>query len=191
MHLMPAKENLFLPEEGQMIAVFADQHLRQQARRGQTAFLQTRRQGRHHRGQIQLHAGHIFFADEPPAQKTGRFIIQLLADFLPDAAPLFGSGFHRFRFEHFLDHRQVLRQPRRAFLPGPTHGDFGGGDDGHGGGCFHEDSRLQEQLQLRRVEPFVARTKHPAHQGINLLTEQRVLLLGGGQRRVQGDDEFA
>jgi hypothetical protein len=59
----------------------------------------------------------IFSANGSAAQKTRRLKVQLLADFLADATPLFGPGLHRFGINHFFDHRQVLRQTGRAFLP--------------------------------------------------------------------------
>ena len=45
------------------------------------------------------------------AKKVGRFVIELFADFLPDATPLFEPGFHRFGFDHFFHYGQTFRQP--------------------------------------------------------------------------------
>ncbi len=42
------------------------------------------------------------------AQKTSRFVVELLADFLADATPGLRLGLDRVRVEDFLHHRQVL-----------------------------------------------------------------------------------
>jgi hypothetical protein len=55
---------------------------------------------------------HILFAIGTAPQKARRFMIQLLADFLADAAPFFGLLFYRLRLNHFFHHRKVFRPSR-------------------------------------------------------------------------------
>jgi hypothetical protein len=116
MHLMALRENLFLPIQRQMVAVFAHQNVRQQPRRGQTGLAGVPATARSPEP-VQDQRGEHIFADGPAAQKTRRFIIQLLADFLPDATPGFGLLFHRFGINHFFDQGQVLGQARCALFP--------------------------------------------------------------------------
>jgi len=96
MHLVPPRKDLFLPIQRQMVVVFGHQNVRQQARCRQTAVLQPFRQGRNHRGLSQLDAVDIFFADRAAAEKAGRFVIQLFADLLSNATPLFRRTLQRF-----------------------------------------------------------------------------------------------
>jgi hypothetical protein len=77
------------------------------------------------------------------------------------------------------------------FLPETTRGDFGFFDRTEGSVRVRKDGELQQQLQLRPVQSFAARTKHPSHQRINLLPQQRVLPAGLFQGGLQRDDEFA
>ena len=142
MNAVATSINLFLPIQWQMVAVFADQHLREQTRRGQPAFLQTFGQRGNHRSQVQFRAVNIFFADRPAAQKTRRFIIQLLAHFLPDATPVLRRGFHGCGFNHFFDHWQVIGQARRTVFAGTTAGDFWWFNDRDHGIGFHQSGQL-------------------------------------------------
>jgi hypothetical protein len=50
----------------------------------------------------------ILFANDPVGKKAWRFIVQLLADFLPDAPPVGRRFFHRLGFNHSFPHRQVF-----------------------------------------------------------------------------------
>ncbi|MEN9576773.1 MAG: hypothetical protein RL514_4628 [Verrucomicrobiota bacterium] len=108
MHLVAVPEDLFLPIQRKVIAVFADQHLRQQARCGQAAIQQPFRQGCDHGRLVEFHPVNVFAADHAAAQKAGRFVIELFADFLADATPALRRGFHRLGINHFFDSRQVL-----------------------------------------------------------------------------------
>ena len=56
----------------------------------------------------------IFFTDRAPAQKARRLVIQLLARFLVNAAPLLGRGLDQFQFNHLFDHRQMIGQTGRT-----------------------------------------------------------------------------
>ena len=111
-----ANENLFLPVQRQMVAVFAHQNVRQQSGCGQTTILQTFWQRRDDRCLVKVNPVNVFAPNGPAAQKTRRFKIQLLADFLADATPALRRGLHRFGINDFFNHRQVLRQTRGAFF---------------------------------------------------------------------------
>ena len=94
-----------------MVAIFSHYDMRQQTRRGQTAIQQPFGQGGDHGRTVRVGLVNILSAHNPASKKAARLIIQLLADFLADATPLFGLRFDRFGIDHFLHHRQV---------PGPT-----------------------------------------------------------------------
>ena len=173
-----------------MVAIFADQNLRQQTRRGQAAIQQPFRQGGDHRHRVHFRPVDILLADEAAAQKAGGFVIKLFADFLPNAPPLFGLGFHRFGFDHFFHHGQMFWQPGSGFLPGARSRHFGHRHHrSHRGGG--RTGQLQQQFQLGPVHRFAAGAKYAAHQRINLLAQQRVLLPGQCQGLLQRADELA
>ena len=98
-----------------MIAELRDEDLREQAWCGHAAFLQARGQRGDDGHGVDLAAAHILAPNQAAAQEARRFVIELLTDFFADAAPRRGTGFDRRGVEHFLDHRQVLGQPRAAF----------------------------------------------------------------------------
>ncbi len=89
----------------------------------------------------------VFFTDEATAQKPRRLIIQLLAHFLPDAAPVLRLLFHRLGFNDLFDDREVFWQAwrtglacyRLAFFHNPGSGRR---DDG----LRHQFRQAQEQL---------------------------------------------
>jgi hypothetical protein len=93
-----------------MVAIFSHHDVGEQSRRGQTAIQQAFGQGGDQGRIIRVGLMNIFSAHDPATEKTARLIIQLFADFLADATPLFGLRFHRFGINHFLHHRQVLGQ---------------------------------------------------------------------------------
>ena len=110
--------NLFLPIKGKVVAVFSHHDLRQQAP-GAGRLRSNNRSGNARRSRAHRQGwslGHIFPAHHPAFEETARLIIQLLADFLADAAPRFGLGLDRFGVDDFLHHRQVLRQARHPWL---------------------------------------------------------------------------
>ena len=82
-----------------MVAILADQQLRQQAGRGQTVVGHALRRGRDHRRQLALAHAHIFGPDGFLPEKFARLVVQLPADFLADAFPLFRLGQDQFRFD--------------------------------------------------------------------------------------------
>ncbi len=106
--------NLLLPVERQVIAELGNEDLREQAGRGQAAFLQARGQRGDGGHGVDFAAAHILAPDQAAAQKARGFVIELFADFLADAAPGLRASLDRRGIEHFLDHRQVLGQPRPA-----------------------------------------------------------------------------
>jgi hypothetical protein len=123
---------------------------------------------------VKVNAVNVFATDHAAAQKTGRLVIQLLADLFPDAAPALRRGFHWVGINHLFHDGQVVGQPGCAFLAGTN-----GGRLRHGHGHHHLRRggwrQLQEQLQLGRVKLLAAGAKHPPHQQINLLPQELIL----------------
>ena len=56
-----------------------------------------------------------------------------------------------------------------------TDGSFRFFNHGEGLVCVHKRRQLQQQLQLRPIQPFAAGTKHPPHQQVYLLPQQFIL----------------
>lgn len=145
--------------------------------------------------------------DQMAAEKLPRSVVELLGDFLPDAAPGLRVGFDRAGVDDFLNDRQVLREAGPAGRSGAADGMVcGGGLQGvSGGGChvggfgFSRRRRRwrvfvsgQEQFQLGGVELLAFGPEDPAHEGVDFLLEQgylltqlRVFLLAGSERGAQ------
>src|ERR1051326_7960569 len=184
---VPLRINLLLPIQRQMVTVFAHQHVSQQARSGQSAFLQAGRQGRGHWSAIRFGAMHEGATPGPPLEKTPRLIVQLLGNLLTNLAPVLGLSFDWLGINDLLDHRQVVRLPRRLGLSVAWRAWRLAGCNGLRL-CRGWSFGQQQQLQLRRIELFTAGTKHAAHEQIHLLAQQLVFaqsrrqsLLGLGQ----------
>ena len=98
-----------------------------------------------------------------------------------------GSG-----IEDDFDERKMFRQARRVIFAGTRSARFGQGRQqlGYrlGGG---KAAVCQDQFELRGVESFAARAENAAHQRIDLLAQERVLLLRGQERGFQRDDACA
>lgn len=181
MHAMALPINLFLTVERRMIAIFGDEDLRQQPCGGQTALLQPWRQRRDDRSRVHIAPAHILAPDEPEPQKARRFIVELLADFLSDAAPRGGVCLDRLRVEHLLNEWQMIGPSGRAFVfSGSATGwrrldrlrlTFGG----FGRGILA--AALQEQQQLSGIHLLALAAEEAADQRVDLLAQQRVLAL--------------
>lgn len=191
MHVVAAGEDLFLPVERKVIAVFAHEDLGQQSGRGQAAFAQALGQRRDDGSQIGVGAVNVFAADDPPAQEAAGFVIELFVHFLADAAPGLRRGLHRFGIDDLFDERKIFRQARGAHFAGTGRVRFRHGWQrlgrrrGAGGG-----GQLQEQFELRGIDGFTAGAENAAHERIDLLAQERVLLARLLQRRLQGGDEI-
>ncbi len=107
----------FLAVEREMVAVFADQDVGQQSRRGQAAVLQARGQRGDDGGRFPVRFADILGPDQPAAQQAAGLVVELFADLFADLAPLRGRSLHGGGFQHFLDHREVFGEARSAFLP--------------------------------------------------------------------------
>jgi hypothetical protein len=131
----------------------------------------------------------VFAAHQPAAQKAARLIIQLLGDFLTDQPPVLRLRFDHVRIDHFFHYGQVLRQSRFV-LRARRSGWFG---QRRRRGLARRSNALRlglkQQLQLSRVQPFAAGTKNPAHQRVDLLSQERVLL--AQQLVLTGQFQFA
>src|SRR5678815_5702439 len=70
------------------------------------------------RSAIRLGAMHVSTTHGPSLQKTARLVVELIANLLTNLTPLIWLGLHRLGIDDFLDHRQVIRQPRRLWMAG-------------------------------------------------------------------------
>ena len=125
-----------------------------------------------------------FYADRPAPQKARRFVIELFADFLPDAAPHFGLRLHRLGLNDFFDHRQVVRQARRAFAAGTNNRKFRNRWQRRSGPHRGRRGQRHEEFELRGIQRLAARAENATHQQINLLPQQGVLPLRLRQGRL-------
>ena len=92
-----------------------------------------------------------------------RFVIELLADFLPDLTKLLRRSFDRLRIDDFLHHGQVLGQPRLLGFAWRLHQPLGLGSLGlllSSG--LHQFYTRKQKLKLRGIELFTAGAKYPA-----------------------------
>ena len=55
---------------------------------------------------------HELAPDEPPHQEVRRLVIELVADFGADAAPVLGLGFNFRGFDDLFEHGQIGRPAR-------------------------------------------------------------------------------
>ena len=83
-HAVALEEYLFLPVVRQMIAVFADEELRQQRGRGQAMLAHPRGRGREDRCGLPLIDAHILGAHGLEPAKLSGLVIQLPTGFLAD-----------------------------------------------------------------------------------------------------------
>ncbi len=156
------RKNLFLPVEWKVIAIFADDHLGQQPGSGDAAFEQTLRQGRDHRSQIGIGAVNKLAANRPAAQKAGRFVIELLGDFLPDAAPVLRLRFDRIEIDHLFNDGKILRYADRAILA-----------DGHRASFSTEDDAEEFSTGLAESSGIASSNCNCAGSSASLLTPKR------------------
>jgi hypothetical protein len=114
MNGVPRGENVLLPVERIVVAVFAHDDRREQARRGDAPVLQGLQLGDDRRG-VGMIAPHVLAAHDAAREKSRRFVVEQLGDFLADVTPCLGAALHRLGIDDFLDHRQV-RRPARTTL---------------------------------------------------------------------------
>lgn len=180
--------DLLLPVEREVIAELGDEDLREQARSREAAFLQALGQRGDDGHGVHFAAAHILAPDEPAAQEARGFVIEVFADFLADATPLRRTGLDRRGIEHFLDHRQVLGQPGAALTRRKWDRRAPWLLRCHGLGRFWGRlvHALQKQQQLRGIEPLAFRPEERAHQQVDLLPQERVLLFQSIEPLVAG-----
>src|SRR5579862_3946606 len=109
----------------------------------------------------------------PPLEKTARLIVELLGNLLTNFTPVLRLSFDWLGINDLLDHRQVVRQPRRLGLSGAWRAWRLAGCNGRRL-CRGWGLGQQQQLQLRRIEFFTAGTKHAAHEQVHLLAQQLI-----------------
>ena len=179
-HAVPLPEELFLPVEGQVVAVLADQQLRQQTRRGQAVLGHAGRRGRDHRRQRPLRDAHILGPHGFLPEELAGLIIQPPAHFLADALPVLRLGLHQLGFDHLADDFQVVR---RAHAPRVRAGRSRWGNRRRLVLCCGEfqtpvGQTAQEQFQLGRVQLLALLAEETPGQRIELLAQQGVLAAG-------------
>lgn len=103
-----------LPIEREVIAILGDQ-VRQESRSHQAAFQERLRQRGDDGHRVQEAALHILRPHRAPPQEVFRFLIEPLADFLANAAPILRRRLDGLGHDDFFNHRQVLGQPWRSF----------------------------------------------------------------------------
>ena len=190
MHFVAAGEDVFLPVEREVVAVFADEDVREQTGRGQSAFAQTLGQQCDDGGEIGVGAVNVFAADDAAPQEAAGFVVELFVYLLADTAPGFRLRFHRLGIEDLFDDGKIFGQSRCALFAGTGRAllgktsCFNGGRRGGGG-------ELQEEFELRGIDLFAACSENPPHECIDFLAQERVLLVRGGERCFQRDDAFA
>src|SRR5882762_9120779 len=113
---MPSAINLLLPIKRKMIDELAHDDLREQSRSRAAALLQDRGKWCDHRHGPGILARDILAPYQPAFQEPRRFIVELLADFLADAAPLLRSSCDLFRIDDLFDDRQILGPAMSATL---------------------------------------------------------------------------
>ena len=201
--LMAGFKDLLLTVEGKVVAVFANNNRGQQAGGGEAGVLQSSEGSDDGRG-FRLVLPDVFAPDEVTAEKAAGGVVELLGDFLSDAAPSLRVPFYWFRINDFLDDWQVFRETGATGGFGRSEGVIGGaglqrvtgGYHAGGVGFSRRRGRFfqsgQEEFQLRGVELFAFGSKDPAHEGVDFLFQQfhfltqlRVLLPAGGKRSGQ------
>src|SRR2546430_15813897 len=100
-----------------MTAILAYNHMSQKPRGCDPPLQKPIGQSRDERRKVRRIAPNVAAADQAPAQEPGRLIIQLLTDFLADAAPGFRGLFDWLGVDHFFDDREIFREPRAALAP--------------------------------------------------------------------------
>ena len=173
LHPVAAGEDLFLPMEREVVAVFADEEVREQTGRGQPAFPQARGQRRDDGGEVGVGAMRVFAADGAPAQEAAGLVIKLLIHFLADAAPGGGLRWHWLGLEDDFDERKIFRQPWRGIFAGTGRAWLGPRRQRLGRWCGGQGAVRQEQFELGGVEGFAARAEDAAHERIDLLAQEQ------------------
>src|ERR1700733_14009679 len=99
-----------------MIAVFAYRHLGQEARRGNAALLQTRRQWSDHRGDLRRLARNELAPDNLMTEKFSWPVVEGLSDFLTDATEGLRVSHDFHRFNNFALNGKILRPTFASLL---------------------------------------------------------------------------
>ena len=113
------------------MAVFADDHLGQQSRCGNTTLLQTVGQGRNDWRKFRLLFTHEFAPYDLAAEELPRPVVQHFGDFFSNTAERFRIVSDFLRFDYLLFDRQFLRPALSApALVGPVGNRLQNFDDG-------------------------------------------------------------
>ena len=156
-----------------MVAILGDDDLRQESRSHDAALQDRVRQRRHDGHGVQHPTLHILGAHRAPAQEAGGLIVEPFTDFLADAPPVLRRYLDRLGHDDFLNHRQMLRQPRPAFTRRRLARRAPWGLRGHGlRGFSRPVHSLQEQQQLCGIELLALRAEELAHEQVDLRFQQ-------------------
>ena len=191
LHVVAAGEDLFLTIKRKVVAVFADEDVREQTGRGQSAFAQTLGQQCDDGGEIGVGAVNVFAADDAATQEAAGFVVELFVHLLADAAPGFRLRFHRLGIEDLFDDGKMFGQSRTTLFAGTGRARLGQWRQRLGRWCGDAVAVRKDQFELRGIDLFAACSENPPHECIDLLAQERVLLVRGGERCFQRDDAFA
>lgn len=133
----------------------------------------------------------VFAADDAPAQEAAGFVVELFVHFLADAAPGFGRRLDRFGIEDLFDDGKMFGQSRTTLFAGTGSARLGQWRQRLGCWCGDAVAVRKDQFELRGIDLFAACSENPPHECIDLLAQERVLLVRGGECRLQRDDAFA
>ena len=175
MNPVAVSKNGFLPVERKVIAILADDDLRQKSGRRNAALLQARRQCRDHGRRFRVPTPHVFAAHQSPAQEPSGFVVELFADLRTDQAPILWRLLHFLGIDDLLDNRQVRRPslpaagiaPCSWFVPRVSLLQRGGVDFSR-----FVLRRQQKEIELVGVQLLARTAKHPPDEQVHLLTKQ-------------------
>jgi hypothetical protein len=114
MHSVSGAVDLFLAVKREMIAVLGNGHGSDEARGSNACSLKRGRQWSDYRRLSVVAAANVFRTHRAATQESGWLVVEMLADFLADAAPLVWGGLYFVRLDNRLDYRKVLGKARAA-----------------------------------------------------------------------------
>ncbi len=113
LHVVSRGKDLLLPVKRKVAAKFRDEDRGDEARRGDASVLQRVQRREDGRGQGMI-AAHELAPHEPAFEKARRFVIELLGDFLADAAPRLRAALHRLPLRRLCSYRSATSCERRS-----------------------------------------------------------------------------
>ena len=147
-----------------MIAILANDDLRQKSGRGDAALLQARGQGSDHWSKFRVPTWHVFATHQSAAQKPSGLVVELFADLRADQAPVLRSLLHFLGIDDLLNDGQIRRPslpatgapPGSYFMPRESLLQRGGVDFSRFVLRAH-----QKEIELAGVQLFARTAEHP------------------------------